>query len=593
MQVDGTVSPEDNTEGATRREASRGLRQRLHRSRRAGARVARVTNEQHGHVSTSNPNVRLRSSETAEQRERRSTATVPSEKGFLSLIRTSPSGPRVMHEPLTRAERGSFLAPVRTLVRTQMHRAFVLLVPPLLATFACAAPTKGAPIPELPPAPSLASAAPRTSASAAPPASVLASSLFAPGAPLVGNVVLSPEAKLYPTASAALAAPKPTEPPRFVNPSRVLVYPVLEGPPGAAKIRTEDDSDDCEWWETRAFADPAYAIEAFVPREQLVARLARAVLVEHPDGTGALAAKGALLRVLADGRAELVDEAMAKAIGPLPRERIALATTSTKEETAPVWTRAFTPLACNPNPQSLDDWREDEARRHQAELTNQREAERTRLYQSCLERERNAPPAPPPKPGRRPTTLETLGKVSCAEIYPPGAMGSGLGGLAGLLGRGSGTDAPRCRAIAPEQNRDMASRLDGQPFMKLTSLVESSPGSSTVGPGAGRAYLANIPRTCGTVRVEIPEEAVRWGGGGRGSGGFGSGRDVFYPRTGSVVTWPDGTIAGKVTRSGSVREDALTPASDDRLCRRVARFAEPLCQSKNDLCRSRECRDRH
>ena len=458
--------------------------------------------------------------------------------------------------------------------------ALILLVTPLLATFACAGtPTKGAPIPELPPAPSSASAAPRTSASAAPTASVLASSLFAPGAPLSGNVVLSPEAKLYPTASAALAAPKPTEPPRFVNPSRVLVYPALEGPPGAAKIRTEDDTHDCEWSRTRAFADPAYAIEAFVPREQLVARLARAVLVEHPDGTGALAAKGALLRVLADGRAELVDEAMAKAIGPIPRERIALATTSTKEETAPVWAREFTPLACNPTPQSVADWREDEARRHQAELTNQREAERTRLYQSCLERERNAPPAPPPTPGRRPTTLETLGKLSCAELYPPGYMGSGLGGLAGLGDRGFGNDAPHCRAIAPERNGDMASRLDGQPFLKLASLVASSPGSSTVGPGAGRAYLANIPRTCGTVRVEIPEEAVRRSGGGGGMGGFGSGRDVLYPRTGSVVTWPDGTLAGKVTRSGSVREDALTPASDDRLCRRVAPFAEPLCQS--------------
>ena len=110
--------------------------------------------------------------------------------------------------------------------------------------------------------------------------------------------------------------------------------------------------------------------------------------------------------------------------------------------------------------------------------------------------------------------------------------------------------------------------------------------------GTAGAYLAELPRTCGSLRVEVPAEAVRRGGSGAGLGGFGGGGAVRYSRKGSDVTWPDGTPAGKVTRSGVIRESELVSASDDRLCRKVALYAEPLCQSTKDLCRTPECRDR-
>lgn len=472
-----------------------------------------------------------------------------------------------------------------------MRRArFVLLALPLVTTFACAgAPAQTAPVPELPLPGASASVPPGTSSSAAkaPPApsTVAASSLFAPDAPLEGSVVLSPDAKLYPTANAALAAPKPTAPPRYVGSSSALVFPVLESSSGAVKVRTEGDTRDCAWSRTISFSEPAYAIEAFAPREQLVARLARAVMVEHADGTGAWASKGAVLRVLADGRAELVDETLAKVIGFVPRDRIALATTANKDDAGPAWKRVLSPLACDPKPQSVDDWRAGESKRRQAEADKEREAERQRQYEACLERERNTPPAPPP-PAGRPTIFGTV-KLSCADIFRGGGVGWGLGGF--RLGE-RGVEPPYCTARAPEENRDIAARVDGKPFAKLSSIVASSTGSTKVGQGAAGSYVAEIPRTCGGLRVEVPEEALGRGGSGAGIGGLGGG-GVLYPRAGSDVTWPDGTRAGKVSRSGAVRENSLTPTADDRLCRRVAPFAEPLCQSKNDLCRTLGCRD--
>lgn len=472
--------------------------------------------------------------------------------------------------------------------------ALALLVVPVFASVACAgAPTPSAPIPELPRAPSSASAAPRASApGASPSSSVLASSLFAPGAPLEGNVVLSPMARLYPTAAAALAAPKPTEPPRHVDPGRMLVYPVIEAPTGVAKVRTEADTHDCARSRTDGFGEVVYAIEAYVPREQLVARLARTLLVEHGDGTGALVTKGALVRALPDGRGELFDEAMAKAVGTIPRERIALATTSTKEESAPSWARAFSPLACGPHPQSVDEWRATETERRRAEVAKQHEGEQERAYQACLERERKTPPAPPAAPGRRPTVLESLGKLTCSDLYASGVFGTGQSSLSALGDRGFGIDTPYCGAIAPENKPDLASRLDGRPFLTLRSLAGSSSGGSNVSSGTAGAYLAELPRTCGSLRVEVPAEAVRRSGSGAGLGGFGGGGAVRYSRKGSDVTWPDGTPAGKVTRSGVIRESELVSASDDRLCRKVALYAEPLCQSTKDLCRTPECRDR-
>jgi hypothetical protein len=409
---------------------------------------------------------------------------------------------------------------------------------------------------------------------------------------LEGNVALSPMATLYPTAAAALSAPKPTEPSRYVNPRRTLVYPVLEAPAGVAKIRTEDDTNDCASSRTVGFAEVTYAIEAYVPREQLVGRLARSVLVEHADGTGALVSKGALLRTSADGRGELFDEAMAKALGPIPRDRIALATTSTKDDSAPSWARAFSPLACGPNPQSVDEWRAVEASRRQAELTKQREDEQERAYQACLERERKSPPPPPAAPGRRPSTLETLGRLSCAELYASGSFASGLGSFSSLGERGFGVDVPYCGSIAPDNDPEVASRLDGRPFLSLRSLAGSSTGTWKVSSGTAGAFLAELPRTCGSLRIEVPRETVRRSGGGAGLGGIGSGGAVRYPRKGSDVTWPDGTPAGKVTRSGAIRESELVSAADDRLCRKVALFAEPLCQSSKDLCRTPNCRDK-
>jgi hypothetical protein len=414
---------------------------------------------------------------------------------------------------------------------------------------------------------------------------VIASSLFPADVPLEGNVVLSAEGKLYPTASAALAAPKPKAPPRYLR--SALVLPVVDAPRGAVKVRTEDDTGDCAWSRTRSYIEPTYVIEAFAPREHLVARVARGMLVEHADGTGAWVAKGAPVRVLADGRGELWDETLAKVVGFVPRDRLALATTSTRED--PTWKHVLAPLACDPKPQSVDDWRAGESKRRLAEADAQRDAERQRQYEACLARERSAPPTPPPANGR-PTPFGTV-KLSCADIFKGGGIGQGLGGLGGFgLGQ-RGVEAPYCTASAPERNADISTQVDGKPFVKLASIAASSTGGAKVGQGAGGAYVAEVHRTCGALRVEVPEEAVVRGGSGAGLGGLAGGGAVLYARVGSDVTWPDGTRAGKVTRSGPVRADALTPTADDRLCRKVAPFAEPLCQSKDDLCRAPGCRD--
>jgi hypothetical protein len=411
-------------------------------------------------------------------------------------------------------------------------------------------------------------AKPRAERSPGPSLSRRASTLFPADAVLAGNVALAQEALLYPTAERALADRKTGSmslPPR----THFAIYPVLEASPGTAKVRTLEDRRDCAAAASRDPDAPVYAIEAYVARDSLVARLARATVVEHADGTGARAIQGALLRIREDGSGEPLDEGLAP-IGVIPRDSIALATPSGGANDGAVFARTLDPLVCDPDPQTEAAWRAKAPKEppppREPDMRDEPE------YRICI---------------NDVLTRSSFGNVStklCEEQYrarhpsprpnrfalplPPPLMPS------------------YCQVFIPGLTSPLVTKLDGKPFLSVATLsnTTSSVGTAT---HAG-VYLAQVARVCGSVRVEVPAEVVKYPG-ASGRGRLGLERDVSWARERAAVTWPDGSRAGTIATTGPIPNGELSPASDDRMCTKVDRFAEPLCLAKSDLCATRSC----
>ena len=423
----------------------------------------------------------------------------------------------------------------------------------------------------------------RSSAGMAP---AVAASVIAGGP--VGSVLLTSEAQLYPSAEAARAVATEAKP---LAPGRTFrgPYLVVSSADGVVRLRSAPVLADCAAPARvpNFGGSPSYVIDAYAPFTQLVARLGKALRVEHPDGSGALVRAGAPLRVFADGHGELLDASLDALVGPVPRARLALGLDPTFAAEPIAWSRPLTPLVCDPEPMTLAAWQQREAEQR-AVAGAKANAERADAeYRACRARAVEAPPPPP-----RPTSgLGGLGlgpALTCETMRddllrrPP---------VAWTFGRGNqGSSAPYCRVEAPERDRRLTVKLPNGKTVLVAELAYAE--RVVVEPAANAgSYLVELSRTCGSVRVELPRDTLaRGGGSGVGLGSWGTGKgSVVYPRKGSAVTWPDGSAAGVVSASGSVRRTELETQSDGRLCRAVSPFAARLCQSAADLCESPDC----
>ena len=427
------------------------------------------------------------------------------------------------------------------------------------------------------------------SASASPPsAAVLPTTIFAADHSLAGQVLLLAETRLYPTAAAALAASKSAQPSTKVLPFKT--YTVVASMPGVAKVRTETAADDCMFDGSVGVTDgPAYAVEAFVAREFLIARLNQTIVVEHPDFTGGRAERGAPLLMFADGHAELLDRLLNQALGPIPRERVGLATlgASVNETAWPSWKHEIKALVCDPKPEPLEAWQAKEAERRKTEAERRKESDDKAskvAYQQCLEAEQKAPPAKAVPKG---SILGSTPVITCDDLLAGGAFAGSLPTVENMdLGFGS-LPPPNCDISEPNGQNDLTSRVGGQPFATVSTLTSTE--CFSVFSGANGTYIAELGVSCGTVRVEVPAVAVNRGARGKSSPGRPLPRSL-YSRNGSAVTWLDVTAAGTVARSGAIIESTLFQGSGGRLCTKVEPFAEPLCQAKRDLCETLDCK---
>ncbi len=469
------------------------------------------------------------------------------------------------------------------------HRRSPLVLAMLLA--ACAHPRRDAAV-----AQGVGVDAPKVT-SGAPTARVVdPSSLFDAGAPVEGVIAIARDTALYPTAQAARGAPKraPTAPA-----AGLVIYAVTGAMDGVVRIQTGQQPMDC----LDAGGDPdglapTLAIDAFVARDQLVARLAEPVVVERADGSGARAEMGAPLRVFDDGRAELLDPALARVIGPLPRSSIALATppgrmTSVAQAASDGpdhagrvgrWSKPLAPLVCEHGPESLEAWRAGEETRREtrrqqgAEAAAHERAEAAEAaFQRCLTDEA-AKAARPKKPS---SVLEVM--PSCAELRASGVFEPAPTELLFDGMRGPEPGPRLCEVDVQTAEFVELARADAAARV-LSDLAFTS---STVGVGQRGTFQASLMLRCGELRVALPPAAVAKGNPGAVGTLFMGQRKAeprAHVRRAATLTWTDGAPAGSVTKAGSVPRDSLVQAADGRLCMSLPRLAERVCLAATDVC---------
>ncbi len=427
---------------------------------------------------------------------------------------------------------------------------------------------------------------------------VPASSILADDLAPATHVLVVEGTALHPTLEAARA--DTTVLAMKTGPGALTAYAITASGPSSVTVRTGSGLADCVTGSWGGFGRPSYAVDAFVAREHLVARLAEPIHIEHADGTGVHVERGAPARVFVDGHAELVDTILARAAGPLAKEKLALATPARERDATSrtPWGRSGEALACAPFPEPVEQWRRRHAAEEGAKRREQTSTEERKRYEACLTAEKRGARAeaqarPPTKrPGEVDTSSLVLGlsqALSCDRMLASGLFSS-LGTVSTM---DVWTFVPPCSLVSPDDRAERA-RFDGRPFALITSIAA---GPTTVLHDATRdAYLAEATRTCGVVRVEVAESAVgsnRTGEGMIGTGRLGASPEMLlWPRLASVVTWPDGTRAGTVSRTGSVRASDLSEASGDRLCTKVAPFAARLCHARADLCKDPHCTKR-
>ncbi|MCU0656237.1 MAG: hypothetical protein MUF64_13590 [Polyangiaceae bacterium] len=231
---------------------------------------------------------------------------------------------------------------------------------------------------------------------------------------------------------------------------------------------------------------------------------------------------------------------------------------------------------------SIKEWEEQRKQNREVSEARERAERAASAYQDCLERKAQAPSPPKPSGALGPVGLSR----SCEQIRDDSmktpAQSIGLSNPA--------APAPFCGVQIPVDQPRMISRIAGRNAAKIEDLIGYH--RPVVAVGSGGNYLAEFSRVCGSVRVELPRSVLGPGGGSGVGFGFGGGRTVeyAYPRTGSIVTWPDGSVAGTVAESGKVETRELQDAPDGRRCRREQPFAEPLCHAREDLCTTPGCK---
>jgi len=388
-------------------------------------------------------------------------------------------------------------------------------------------------------------------------------------ASLSGFVAVAPKTLLHPTAAAAVATAS------IAPVSRVQVYQVVGEVDGAVRVRTGFAEGDCA---ASQGAQPAYEVEGFVSREALVARLREPVLIEHPDGTGVVAWVGTPVRLFDDGHAEAIDERLAKALGPIPTAKVALATTA---GSSVAWTAPAVALACDPLPEPVADWHA--RRRSSRSLARSQQADQiaSDRMARCLEKR-----AREPAPKKPPTNLfESLSAaVSCETAAAIGGFAAESmmdTSFAYAELPSSQAHVPAC-SVADEGWPKRFALLGGRDFQDLERLAHAEPEPTVHRVQA--TWVARVSLSCGELRLSVPADAVgRAGRGGLGTGGLGGkSRPILVAPAGSALTWQDGTPAGKTLRAVGYPTESVTQ-SGERACVRIHPFATPLCYAISDL----------
>lgn len=379
--------------------------------------------------------------------------------------------------------------------------------------------------------------------------------------PVDGRIAVPSETLLYPTAADAEAETKlKSESEREPESELGGVGPVLRAPPAGAQnlklsiyrivesrenvVRVTNESVvDCAR-DRESYLDLKYNISAYVAKRKLLPRLIRTVLVENPDGTGVRILPGAPLHNLVEGREGVFwDPTLAKAAGAVPLDFIGLSVPPDPER-GPDWTLKLERLVCDPTPEAFDSWR---ARKEEKQTAEEAQKE----YQACRARE---------EAERRRAAKEKAGLIS-----PLGQCESVLNGVTRI------PQAPLCT-------------IREEPLGTHSSFVGVNPANGN--------FVAEIARACAVSRVGVRKEDVTQSRSGqtervRGVGSSSAG--YYFPRRKSLVTWPNGSLAGEVWLSGPVPVSEYKRIKDGRMCRRVAPFAAPLCQKAADLCRKPSC----